>query len=401
MVCSSLHAMEMKQIKTNTSAVSPELLAKVVKVPAISKLLSDNYVTVPLDIAQISFEDQKITLIKPNSSSNEFRYSTSSLNYFNCPNEDGIVLNKSLLLNFDDKTYSKFSIVRDKFNGPQQVTVSDFFFDGPNQNGNCVSCMKTYTGENPLVLFVNKKKSFEKTFWRQSVWSLALSDQGLIAVSSVSHEKQAAFLNILSCKSTVKTRKLLFLSHETTKTELSSVKNSVLSDMSFHAFKNLTFLSESTLLGCNQNGQLYTIKPLCENKDDLPIFNHLTSKDDSFSSVKFYAADSFDKNNLLLVDNNDMVRIAKITPNGLETNIIRSMNDMIEATGNRAQKLRCIRLAGNVCYFFFTTDNGKEELCVQFSLIHKQLSPKEKLDKIKNKIKEKLFARTSLQNLNI
>lgn len=89
MVCSSLHAMEMKQIKTNTSAASPELLAKVVKVPAISKLLSDNYVTVPLDIAQISFEDQKITRTIPDSSLNEFRLAASSLNYFNCPNEDG------------------------------------------------------------------------------------------------------------------------------------------------------------------------------------------------------------------------------------------------------------------------------------------------------------------------
>lgn len=384
MVCSSLHAMEMKQIKTNTSAASPELLAKVVKVPAISKLLSDNYVTVPLDIAQISFEDQKITRTIPDSSLNEFRLAASSLNYFNCPNEDGTVINKSMLLSFNHKTYRKFCEIRDKFNGAQHVPVCDFFFDGPNQKGNCVSCMKTYSGENPLVFFVNKKESFEKTFWRQSVWSVALSDQGLIAVSSVSHEKQAAFLNILLCKSTVKTRKLLFLSHETTKTELSSVKNSVLSDMSFHAFKNLTFLSESTLLGCNQNGQLYTIKPLCDKKDDLPIFKHLSINDDSFSSIKYYALDSYDKKMLILVDNNDGVRVAKITAKGLETHKIRSMQDIKEATGNRAKDLRGIRLAGNVCYFFFTTDNGKEELCVQFSLIHKQLSPKEKLDLIKN-----------------
>lgn len=385
---SSLYSMEMREVN-NTPLVSAHLLAAVTKVPAITTLLSEHYVTAPLDISRISFQDQKIVTLARDISEDEFRLYDSSLNYFNCTNKDGKVINHAMLRDFDNKTYPKFSRVRD-WNSPEDVTVCDFFFDGPNRNGNCVSCMRTYDGENPLVFFTNKKKSLEKTFWRQSVWTVALSDGDLVALSSVSHQTRAALLKIYACRPVKKANKILFVSRQTEELQLNLLKESTLSDEAFHAFTNLSFLTEGLLLGRNQHGQLYLVEPRCDKKDDLPIFHHLTAQDKSFSSVKSYALDSYDKNRLLLVDNTDGVRIAKITSRGLVTNRIRSLEDIRNTTGNTAKNLLGIRMAGNVCYFFFGTQDAQQTVCVQFSLIEKQLSPKDKLDLIKKNYRYKV-----------
>lgn len=60
-VC-SLPAMEMKEFKKDHQEVSPQLLAAVIKVPAVSKMLAKHYLTCPIDISQATFEDECIEM---------------------------------------------------------------------------------------------------------------------------------------------------------------------------------------------------------------------------------------------------------------------------------------------------------------------------------------------------
>lgn len=379
----NLSAMELVELKKNNDGkVTNELLAAVIKVPTLSKLLAEHYVTAPIDASDITFDDEKIEIIEYKSSSmfNAGDTHEISPNYFKCPMSTGELINRNGINNLRVKSYTQHDHEDD-------IARIKFFFDGPNKQGMYVACTETAKMENVRLAITEQMDKAINRIWGQATWSVALSENNRAAFSSVSTRKRCAFLELFQCKKNSETKKILGISKSKNTIKWDSKKVCTLEFNDFHLFHKMSFLSEDLLLGVDEKGQLYTIEPYFEEENKSAAFHHLTFKTRNDSSyITNYALDSYDKHTTLLVDDKKDIYIGKITANKLKTKKIRSLEDVkktISNQGNAVKDLIKIRLAGNACYFIFTTENNNKDICLKFNLIAKQPSPKAKVDMIK------------------
>ncbi|BDC34405.1 hypothetical protein Noda2021_03630 [Candidatus Dependentiae bacterium Noda2021] len=372
--------MKVRKRKIDYRNASPELLAAVLTVPAISKMLAKHYVSCPIDIAKVSFEDARIEVT--NLQDNETRFPLQSINYFQCTSSEGQAVDGAELSNF---------VYQSKAHHDGPIASNQFLLDGPNKNGIFLTnstflerhAVRMVTNENNINSLPNRAISL-------NTWSIALSENNVAAFSSLSTKTPHAILEFFTCNQCAyKVDKTDKSSKPETILTLTPKKSYRLSCTAFHVFRKMSFLSEDLILGLDQSGQLYIIEHYLEDKKRPPVFHHLSSKNLQDFGLSHYALDSYDKHTILMVDNYNDVRLAKITANKLITKKIRSLQDIrnaIQKSGNVAKSLLSMRMAGNVCYFTFEGQTDKQQISVTFNILPLQLSPQQKLNRIKAKM---------------
>lgn len=377
----SAFAMELKELNTQ---LSPQAISEVIKIPAITTLLGEAHVTVPLDTASISCGPGYYNTYVHLLGQIQIQHINPSYAEYNghASTDDQDMIKRIQHIR------SKVRFMTEK----SYCCPSTLYTDGPNRSGTMVGCV-TDNHSMSLVVTNNNACDTSVRYDKHLVWSLALSEGNRIVVSGTVAGEKCARLLCYAAQHVVKTKKILFFPPITMSSlfvEKEHYKASNLTAHNFHLFKKLSFITEDLLIGLNQEGKLYSIIPHFNEPKKTPTFFPLACKLSNARYVSHFAVDSCDKHSLLVVDDNEIMYAARVSAKKLALQKIKDLKETkrnLTMKGLKLTDICTIQLVSNKCLVIFNTSGSTTtKIKYFFNLISKQPSPNDKLKVVKSSL---------------
>lgn len=378
--------MELKEFTSHKPHVNPEVVAEVIKVPAISRALSDACVTPPLKLSDITIGSYSIsTQTYSDSSAHQKNLSPNYYKTYGTTHENAIRSHSNTLFNIAYEA-------NDQCNYKDEL--KQFIIEGPNKRGISIASARAKATDSCVSVATHVKSKSQPCCSNRMpnvfLWSLALSEGNQAIFSGIQLNARTAYLLCRKIKEQTVTSKFLGFNQTTHTLSWEPKHRSYQLDKNhFHVFDKMSFINEDLLIGLDQQGYLYSILPHAEELEHEPEFHKLTFNQNNVDFLKHFALDTYDKHNILLVDGDNNCYLGRIDAKNLTVKKMIHLKELLALCNNETvnpDSLRCIRLAGTVCYFIFA-QKFNQDVILKAELVAKQLSCADKINAIKECIK--------------